>query len=185
MLAPRSANFVRTRLYRAGGVDKLHTFTEALENDAAAEAEKPDDRVGRLDGIFCVASLPEVAMWSRSNCWAGPAYDPEPRELFYDGPEPYVYPAGCWHKACLAAERGRPQPYHTEYWSKGMRLSEYRNAHQQGALGAEWEDLGGEILIDPRCLSSHRSVSLKRLVEAAPDRYKDVEKALKDWRRRH
>jgi hypothetical protein len=174
---------VRRSFYRAGGIDKPADYGPAQEAYMAADGVRPEGRVGRLEGLFCVESVAEVTRWVHGSMNAGSAYDPNPREIFYEGPEPWIYPVTAWSSIGLH-ENGDSAIYRRHYWDLGLPLSEFEARRQELAKMHLWRD-GGEILLDPRFIRSSRPVSLKRLAEQAPAVMGDVASRLKAWRRRH
>jgi len=181
-LAPRSTPKIKARFYRAGSAVKSTDYGIAHQAYSDADLQKPVGHVGRLNGLFCVPSLPEVAQWVRSNAMSGPAYDPQPTELFYTGPEPFIYPVIGWHRACRDAESGHEDAYLQNYWEQGLPLSAYK---QIDTKNEHLWSMGGEMLIDPQFLTSSRAISMKRLLAHTPDRFSDLENVFKQWQRRY
>ncbi|WP_217925105.1 hypothetical protein [Miltoncostaea oceani] len=155
---------VRRRVYRAGGTDKATDYGPAHELFVRADALRPDDREGRLEGLFCSAQMEGLARWVRGSAGAGPMYDPTPIEISYEGPEPFAYPVLAWD---VASSKGTDEALRA-YWATGLSLSEYERAHASGELPPIWRD-GGELLVSPRFITSSRGVSLARLSRGLPD----------------
>lgn len=174
---------MRRSFYRAGGLEKATDYGAAHASYVLADSVKPEGRVGRLEGIFCVESVAEMTRWVSATAMAGPAYDPNPREIFYEGPEPWVYPVIAWSSMAMH-EREGAEAYRTHYWDLGLRLSEFEERRSELTEVHVWID-GGEILLDPRYIRSSRPVSLKRLAEHGSAGFPEAVGRLKAWRRRY
>lgn len=182
-MATATRPITRRTFYRAGGTGKATDYGVAHDSYVLADSVRPHGRLGRLDGLFCVESIAEVARWVSATLMAGGEYDPNPREIFYEGPEPWVYPVAAWSSMGLHEHLGGAA-YRAHYWDLGVPLAEFESRRAELAMLPEWRD-GGEILLDPGFIRSSRPVSLNRLEEHAPTTFGDAAARLKAWRRRH
>jgi hypothetical protein len=187
---------IKTKLYRAGGTVKAKNYGEAHQAFAAADQVKPEGRVGRLEGLFCSVDISDLSKWTLATSGAGSEYDPRPRELNYSGLEPYVYPADGWLDATSSfdslkyllkrenrsATEQELEFFKSQYWNKGILLSEYiQNRH---LIDQEhvWRG-GGEVLIDPASITSKRNVSLQRILKYTEDyNLISMKRLFKRWR---
>lgn len=154
----RPAKAFKCRLYRSGTLEKVADYGAAQQFFAAADAERPQDRVGRLDGLFCSPTLAGMSRWYLANLQLGREYVADPYELFYEGPEPYAYPVDAWDGASI---KNGSNGYGA-YWEAAVPLSRVL-ADPVAYPAKDWE-----VLVDPAYIRSARPVRPRRVIEAAP-----------------
>jgi hypothetical protein len=177
---------IKTQFYRSGLMRKVSDHRETLKLRPAhweervnqrrlevseeinacvqvADYLRPANRPGRSDGLFASADLQQLAKWTYGNFRTKQPC--KPRQINYEGPEPWVYPVLAWSSSHPAESRFAKQAL--EYWQMGMPYSEYQQAQERGELDNEhlWSQ-GGELLLDPKYVRSARPVSFKRLCAA-------------------
>lgn len=164
---------IKARFYRSGEMSKASDYgEEAGVIFAAADAMCPPDRVGRLQGLFSSVGIADMAVWYRSNL--GCHYAHTPREIFYHGPDPYVYNVELWNQASAAYSMFQGDDYEAErqaafaeYWASGVPSRQFdvsRDHYTAGHRNDIWE-----VLLDPAHITSYRDMSSRRVITHARD----------------
>ncbi len=170
---------VTASVYRSGV--PLAPAERGVENKSYtdADAQAPEGRQGRMNGVFAAPTLGGVARWVRGNYFTNKS-DVKVREIRVDIDNTYVYSVSAWERA---SSRETPEAYKA-YWDTGMTLREYMQVVRKNPVDfhpREWE-----LLIPHEGIRSVKPVSAERASQTLYDEddAEDIKNILSDKRRR-
>lgn len=126
------------------------------------DAELPDDRQGRMTGVFCSPTLGGVSRWVRGNDITRKP-DISVREIRVDIDNTYVYLVHDWERA---SSIDTPEMYR-KYWNNGMTMRAYMEAAQKEPH--KYDPREFELLVPETSIISIKPVSLQRAFKNAYD----------------
>lgn len=122
----------------------------------------PDDRQGRMTGVFCAPTLGGAARWVRGNSLAN-IRDIEVREIRIDIDNTYIYLVHDWERA---SSMDTPEMY-KKYWNNGMTMREYMELSQKEPH--KYDPREFELLVPEDSIISVKPVKSQRVIENAYD----------------
>lgn len=144
-------------VYRLGDLDKATSYGDSHELFEIADKFRPQDRTGRLQGLFCAPTLEALNYWVRAvKANNGHFYEAEDLpcwELQITEPAPYVYSASAWNAVAFRSQSD-PLPRWVgdaslldtidRYWEQGAPLDAFLAGDHQLS-----EADGLEVIVSP------------------------------------
>lgn len=157
------------KVFRIGALEapELH-FADLAKLVKQFDETTPENRQGRVGAIFASPDMQSHMRWVKGANMGSRKLSAESHELSIDPNSVYVYPIGVYEAASLAESNGELEEFQKlreDYWASGMTLTQWRSwATKAKPKPGEWE-----VLLAPETIKSSKTVSSKRIIEAAPD----------------